>query len=119
MSDRQETLTVGNAAKLREALVGLIDGICFHCDMSGDCKGVPCEKMQKAKAALSAPPRNCDVGTAEEQSDRYEAHCDAYHKATGTCDDCPIYKEECKMTGNIPHCQLVWAQMPYEEGGAK
>ena len=64
--------------------------------------------------ALAAPPRNCDVGTPEEQSDRYEALCDAYHKTTGTCDDCPIYKKECKMTGNIPHCQLVWAQLKKE-----
>lgn len=55
---------IGNAAKMREALVGLIDGICFHCDMSEDCKGVPCEKMQKAKAALAAPPRQCDLGSA-------------------------------------------------------
>ena len=55
-----EAQSIGNAAKLREALVGLIDGICFHCDMSEDCKGAPCEKMQKAKAALAAPPRNCD-----------------------------------------------------------
>ena len=51
----------GNAAALREALVGLIDGICFHCDLSGDCKGAPCEKMQKAKAALAKPPRNCNL----------------------------------------------------------
>ena len=72
------------------------------------------ELWEACDAALSAPPRNCDVGTAEEQSARYDAQCDAYHKTTGKCDDCPIYKEECKMTGNIPHCQLVWAQMPYE-----
>ena len=51
---------IGDAAKLREALVGLIDGICFHCDLSEDCKGVPCEKMQKAQAALAAHARNCD-----------------------------------------------------------
>ena len=73
------------------------------------------ELCDMLKAALAKPPRNCDLDTAEEQSDRYEAHCDTYHKTTGKCDDCPVYKEQCKMTGNIPHCQLVWAQMPYQK----
>lgn len=58
----------GDAAALREALVGLIDGICFHCDLSGDCKCAPCEKMQKAKAALAAPPRNCNRFCSVEQA---------------------------------------------------
>jgi hypothetical protein len=92
---------------MREALVGLIDGIFFHCDMSGDCKGMPCEKMQKAKAALAAPPRNCDVGTADEQCIRYQRFCN-YQKA---CCACPL---------NVDiDCRFAWAQMPYEEGGAK
>lgn len=50
----------GNIAAMREAIEGLIDGICFHCDRSEDCKGAPCEKMQKAKAAIAEPARNCD-----------------------------------------------------------
>lgn len=62
-----------------------------------------------AEAALSAPPRNCDVGTAEEQSDRFEAFC-LRHK---TCPPCP-----CKYTEKT-HCSINWARMPYEEGGAE
>lgn len=107
-----EAQSIGNAAKLREALVGLIDGICFHCDMSEDCKGVPCEKMQKAKAALAEPPRNCDVGTAGEQKERFSKFCTEHTDPMDIdgwqCDKkCPLYK-------NHPDCQFAWAQMPYE-----
>lgn len=104
---------LGDAAALREALVGLIDGICFHCDLSGDCKGAPCEKMQKAKAALAAPPRNCDVGTAEEQAERYGRYCDKFTRDGMHCETCPC-------CGKIPFgkCEFAWGQIPYEEGGA-
>lgn len=53
-----------------------------------------------AKHALKQPSRNCDVGTAEEQEERYKASTDdVYHTLTLTN-------------------ALRWAQMPYE-GGAK
>ncbi len=62
------------------------------------------------------PRRNCDVGTLKEQSQRFDAFCDA-HKYVG--DDganwcsrtCPCY--------NQINCGVQWAQMPYEEGGAE
>jgi len=65
------------------------------------------------RAALSAPPRNCDVGTAEEQSRRYEHYCFTHRTMERCCQDCPIKDEPC--------CELAWAQIPYasEEGGAK
>lgn len=64
-----------------------------------------------AKAALSAPPRNCDVGTAEEQYKRFIDMC-----VFRSCTLCP-YKayEGCGRD----RCLSNWAQMPYEEGGAK
>ena len=98
---------------MREALVGLIDGICFHCDMSGDCKGVPCEKMQKAKAALAATPRNCDVGTAEEQAKRLREFCKKHRDGVRRCSRCPVERIFPK------DCTLAWTQLPYEEGGAR
>ena len=103
----------GNQMKTREALMGLIDGMCFHCDLSEDCKGAPCEKMQKAKAALSAPPRNCDVGTAEEQYDRHDKYCNSQP----TCRKC-LREDAASMCIS---CFAKWAQMPYEaqEGGAQ
>ena len=67
------------------------------------------------RAALSAPPRNCDVGTAEEQFKRYLAFC---HSESRGCEHCPAKKTRFRGTSN---CDLAWAQMPYEaeEGGAK
>ena len=68
--------------------------------------------LDKAKAALSEPIRNCDVGTAEEQAERFDAHC---RKHMG-CLTCPLREKD----GGVPkHCEFVWSQMPYEEGGAK
>ena len=60
---------------------------------------------QKANSALAAPPRNCDVGTPEEQSKRKQAYC----KDCG-CHGCPI------SACNTLLCDLGWAQMPYKEG---
>lgn len=84
-------------------------------------KSISCDVAQKiiasnAKHALAEPMRNCDVGTVEEQSQRFDAFCDA-HKYVG--DDganwcsrtCPCYNEI--------NCGVNWAQMPYEEGGVK
>ena len=95
---------------IRKALAGLIDGICFHCDMSGDCKGVPCEKLQKAKAALASPRLNCEVGTPSEQYQRFLKYC---KKNTGGCDRADRYSNPCA------YCFSQWAQMTYTEGGAK
>ena len=74
--------------------------------------------VQKARDALSAPPRNCDVGTAEEQAERFHAFCDGHSSGIGgMCDgNCPCF-------GSVDgcHCLCKWAQMLYEaeEGGAE
>lgn len=57
------------------------------------------------------PRRNCDVGTAEEQIDRMLAFC----VRKGKCTRC----ENHKIGTMFRECTLRWAQMPYEEGGAK
>ena len=70
----------------------------------------------KAKAALAAPLRNSDVGTAEEQSVRMAEFCRAQYKKTDgvrLCSGCRFFE----LAGT--ECQFAWAQMPYEEGGAK
>ena len=51
--------------------------------------------------------RNCDVGTAEEQTGRFLKFCDIHDCES----DCPLFKAN--------SCELAWAQMPYEEGGAE
>lgn len=67
------------------------------------------ECQKKAKEALAAPPRNCDVGTPEEQLDRYGLFrqekcliCESRHS-------CHICGERYRMK-----CMMKWAQMPYE-----
>ena len=85
--------------------------------LSYDCARL----TETINAALAAPPRQCDIGTAEEQDDRWESFCASHHSpwkiigGTGTmiC-DCPCYK------GNNKCNRFAWAQTPYaEEGGAK
>lgn len=58
---------------------------------------------------LHAPPRNCDVGTAEEQAQRLHRFC-----IRQDCATCP-----CNIGKADGRCEFAWAQMPYEEGGAK
>ena len=68
---------------------------------------------EKADAALSAPARNCDVGTAEEQYRRHNAFCDTTRNGMSgyNCEDAP----RCVL------CFSKWEQMPYdaEEGSTK
>ena len=65
-----------------------------------------------ACAAISARPRNCDVGTAKEQAERFDEFCYNHRSREKGCGDCPL------LEGG-PCCELAWAQMPYEEGGAE
>ena len=74
-----------------------------------------CDRMNK-EAEIGKPLRNCDVGTAEEQAERYGRYCDKFTSDGMHCETCPC-------CGKIPFgkCEFAWAQMPYEaeEGGAK
>ena len=110
-------LTHGNAAALREALESadslIAEGIetevddeiehPFHLELA-------CEVIQRA---LAEPPRNCDIGTAEEQERRFRKYCET--------EECNRYRcgHGCKAVC-IDKCAVAWAQMPYEaqEGGA-
>ena len=66
-----------------------------------------------ANCALAAPPRNCDVGTAEEQAQRFHHQCFEHH--TGRCSPhCRTLPAKTRQ-----ECALKWAQMPYEEGCAR
>jgi hypothetical protein len=94
----------GDAAKLREALEGLVEITCGLCCNEKNCElsdEEPCDEVLKAHAALSAPPRNCDVGDVAEQDRRFRFFC------TGRA--C----EECEVNGGI-RCAIAWGQLPYE-----
>ena len=69
--------------------------------------------LDKAKATLAEPIRNCDVGTAAEQEKRMNEFCNL-HKHVGSayaCENCELF--------TVDRCELAWSQMPYEAGGAK
>lgn len=101
---REKSSVVGNSAKMREALmeasIALSSATHHHMteDDAKDCLAV-------IEAALSDPPRNCDVGTAEEQDERFDRWCDRKN-----IKDC--WGISCRK------CLIAWAQMPYKEGGA-
>ena len=89
---------IGNAAKLREALVKLVD---FCSRLWKREKLTPL--LEKARAAIAKPPRNCDVGTAEEQLKRqHDTMCN-------TTKACPDSDWSCRK------CFAEWSQMPYSE----
>ena len=96
----------GNQIKMREALeniAGYAETALCHTEDAHVLGYL--EQIEKwAESALSAPPRQCDVGTVEEQRERFKAFCrDRQH---GSCYGCPIPKKG--------FCTLQWAQAPYE-----
>ena len=59
------------------------------------------EVYEIAGTALSAPPRNCDVGTPEDQRNRFMRFCDS--KSMGYC-----WGRGCRK------CMAQWGQIQYE-----
>lgn len=92
----------GDAAAMREAaesalivVRGIIDGTLSRRNQSVfDCR-------DKLKSALSAPPRNCDVGTARQQEARFVEAC----RPSLDCYVCKLGQGDCD-------CRFHWAQMP-------
>jgi hypothetical protein len=75
-----------------------------------------------AKAALAEPLRNCDIGTAEEQGERFIRFC-CRNSFRGVCNDSCKFVNVNRRLGwqkiGQARCFPFWAQVPYEEGGAK
>lgn len=63
-----------------------------------------CDRMNK-EAENGRPLRNCDVGTAEAQSERFFKFC-----TPKRCDECKSHEDD-----SFYGCVLRWSQMPYEE----
>lgn len=81
----------------------------------------PCgmETRKMIVAAVNAaserkPRRNCDVGTPEEQTRRMN---NEYCSRQKECYESPSGKS-CPLLKTGVDCRLIWAQMPYEKGGA-
>ena len=93
-----------NAAKMRDAL-SEISNLADALDI--DNPNVVAI-LDQCRDALDAPPRNCDVGTPEEQLKRFRAFC-----LSRKCNECPF------VSSTYGECGVRWAQMTYEEGGAE
>lgn len=105
----------GNAAAMREALE---DSLRFWNGISSRTRREENLRLEIA-AALAAPPRNCDVGTADEQAERFEAEC----KRHNNCSSCQIHAAWGEFKEGKPKsCQTIWGQMifaPALEGDAE
>ena len=101
-----------NVLKRCHAFLGMLcrDGKCDdHCS---ECLGAS-DLADDVFDAIAVPPRNCDVGTAEEQGKRFKKFCSEHQAPWHGCTDCPL------LMPISEKCALLWAQMPYEEVGAK
>lgn len=97
--------------KMREVLewaVSTIDVSQEVLDETEDWKNeVVCwvlELQKKARAALTATPRNCDVGTPKEQHKRFIKFC----AGVDECSCCKI----CNDFSFSGECILTWADLP-------
>ena len=95
------------SSKLREALnqlLGLDNGILVF-DKSLEPSEISHAQyhIDKAGEAYEEPLKNCEVGTAEEQYNRF-IHC------------CTSRKIPCRRsdTFSCTKCYAVWSQLPYE-----
>ena len=108
---------LGNAAAMREACQKMRDLLMLrgdgkaYCILSWDEFN---DSQKMLRSAISAPARQCDVGTAEEQIGRFREFCQA--------EKCGRYR--CRGGSKsicIDRCAIAWAQMPYaaEEGAGE
>ena len=105
----EKSSAVGNAAAMREALVNASMVLAkWRLDAPVSAWNEYCEAIDRCRAAIAKPPRNCDVGTAEEQYSRMFRECYEW-----MCRDCKLRDKDFRK------CAISWAQKPYEEGGAK
>lgn len=73
------------------------------------------ESQKMLRAVLAKPPRNCDVGMAKEQEERFEKFCNRF--CHDYCRGCPLPPKFWEL-GIVGECRFTWAQMPYAEGCA-
>lgn len=109
-------------SKQREELQRISAAITMYTLPYGGLQSITCKiPIEEVKhivdTVLAIPRRNCEVGTPEEQAERFRKFCLDNMKKGGEdfrCHkNCPA-KNYINGWG-IPYCQLKWAQMPYEK----
>lgn len=97
--------------KLRETLKGIANNLENRLFGRYSCSATDEWMWQKARDALAEPVRNCEVGTTEEQDERFKNFCLSYYEpcnVDGECWKCPLFKTKTR-------CPIAWAQLPYDE----
>lgn len=124
----------GNVAKLRKALFTVYDWILKAGLVHGyvDTAQKRRQLYDMMTKALAAKPRNCDVGKPWKQAERFKRFCESnrvfYRDMFGHDDEGRLDGWDCRKECPVglvvddhdclhDHCELVWAQMPYDEKG--
>ena len=90
--------------KLREALTKIFT---LTNSLDDECAVDPVEIRDIARAALSEPVKNCEVGTADDWLARFNVACE---RCSGSDCDHRLFKDE-----EVCDCFSRWLQTPYEE----
>lgn len=118
--DADVSKMAGNMAAMREALVNAKHMIDVIGNASIGIKQTCTELSAMIESALAAPPRNCDVGTPEEQAKRFCKYCNSHKCVARSCKVRPYWEQYYTLYKcAIVSCGSIWALLPYEEGGAK
>ena len=106
----EKSSRVGNADAVREVAQEMLN-TSMQAVTAERINGWAMRLAEVFDSALSTPPRNCDIGTVEEQAMRFDEFCYNHRSREKGCGDCPL------LDGGP--CELAWMQMPYGEGDAK
>ena len=98
------------ALEKADAVLSLISKSAWFIDANFSVNKAVIEAVNAIEDAIAAPQRNCDVGTTDEQVERFQWFCD-----TRPCDGCTLKNK----VNETLDCAIHWAQMPYEEGELK
>lgn len=112
---RDVTKLVGDVSKMRDALVEVarLDSTLKGRVLKGNKDAINLlHAVCVATSALSSPPRNCDVGTAEEQLERHRREvCDEYENSWED--------PRTQCNGNCKACVARWLLAPAGQEGGK
>ena len=107
---KEAAMGASNAKEMREALESteeLLEHFAKPGSILADAFAL---HMRDNRAALSSPPRNCDVGDSCLQVLRFEEFCRNRQSPLGACKpECPLVDEQ-----DMCHCFAKWSQMPFE-----
>ena len=108
----------GNNKEMREALNEIRARLSYLYRRTDGTFNPPALKeiYEIAETAIAKQPRNYDVRTSDEQSERFRSFCSNFQSdIRGMC------HPRCQCIGcrNKCHCLTKWLQMKYEEGETK